>query len=415
MISNPYTEHRLANGLRIVIERMPGIKSAAAGFLARTGARDETSHLAGVSHFLEHMCFKGTGMRDWHEISVAFDDLGSIYNAFTSNDRTFYYGWVPNRRIEEQIELLADMMRPALPPDQFDTEKQVILEEIAMSKDSIEHVAFDFLLERVFEGHPLAWPILGYDRTVGDLTRDQLHQYFERRYAPDRTVLIVAGNVDPAHIIDLAGRFCGHWKSSQDRSQRSVPKIRTGSATRVVERFNQQLVVLNFEAPGATDPMHETARAAVSILGGGNSRFYWNIVQAGLSPHTNAFRFDLDDCGLTILSGQTDPEGIEKLTDAIRREALRICGEKVRENEVQRVKNKRRTSLAVESESPYHRLTQIMDDVDYRGAPRTVEDRLAAVEAVTVDTVAEFFECYPIDREGYLISVGPRDWPGNNH
>lgn len=410
-MSDPYTQHTLPNGLRIVIERMPEVKSAAAGFLAKTGARDETPELAGVSHFLEHMCFKGTHKRDWHEISVAFDELGSIYNAFTSIDRTVYYGWVPSSRIDDQIELLADMMRPALPRDQFDTEKKVILEEIAMSKDSIEHIAFDFLLERVFEGHPLAWPILGYDRTVGDLTRDQLHAYFEQRYAPDRMLLIVAGNVDPSRIIEVAGRLCGEWKSNGDQHQRSVPRINRGSATRVVERFNQQLVALIYKAPGALDPMHETAQAAISILGGGNSRFYWNIVQAGLSPHTSGYRFDLDDCGLTILSGQTDPEGIEKLTDAIRREAKEICQTKVSQDEVQRVKNKRRTTLAVEAESPYHRLTQIMDDVDYRGTPRTVEERLADVEAVTVESIAELFARYPIDCDGYLISVGPRDWP----
>ena len=410
-MSHPFTLHTLTNGLRVVIERMPEVRSAATGFLARTGSRDETPELAGASHFLEHMCFKGTQKRDWHEISVAFDRLGSIYNAFTSTDRTFYYGWVPAGRIEEQIELLADMIRPTLPPDQFDTEKQVILEEIAMAKDSIEHVAFDLLLERVFEGHALGWPVLGYDSTVGHLTRDQLHAYFEERYAANRTLLIVAGNVDPTRIIDAAERLCGAWQPSQNRAERTPPRIRGGTAKRVIERFKQQLIALCFPAPSAVDDMHETAQAAASILGGMNSRFYWNIVQAGLSPHASAHRFDLQDCGLMILSGQTDPDGVEKLVDAIRREARDICHNRVSDQEVQRVKNKRRTALTVEGESPYHRLTQIADDVDYRGDPRTLEARLAGVEAVTVDSVARLFERYPVNGEGCLISVGPRDWP----
>ncbi|NOT02204.1 MAG: insulinase family protein [Phycisphaerales bacterium] len=411
MATSPYTIHTLKNGLLIAIEKMPDVRSAAAGFLARTGARDETPDLAGVSHFLEHMCFKGTGKRDWREVAITFDRLGSTYNAFTSEDRTFYFGWVPHERINDQIELLADMMRPALPPDEFDTEKKVILEEIAMSKDSIDHVAFDFLLERVYEGHSLAWPILGYTETVGALTRDQMNAYMNEHYAPDRMVLVVAGNVDPPRIIDLAERLCGSWKRSGGMHARVAPTTRTGSATQVVDRFQQQLVALTFAAPCATDPLHESAEAAMSILGGSNSRFYWNIVQAGISPHANSFRFDMGDCGLTILSGQAEPDRIEPLLEAMKREAAAISRDKVSADEVERVKNKRRTSLAVEAESPYHRLTQIMDDVDYRGAPRTVDERLAAVDAVTRDSIATFFEKYPIDREGYLISVGPRDWP----
>lgn len=414
-MSNPYTLRTLDNGLRVVIEQMPNVKSAAAGILSRTGARDETPELAGVSHFLEHMCFKGTKKRDWHEISVAFDEMGSSYNAYTSEDRTFYYGWVPTDSIDAQIELLADMMRPALGEEEFATEKNVILEEIAMAKDSLDHLAFDFLLERVYEGHPMSWPILGYDKTVQALQRDQLHAYFEKRYSADNMMLVAAGNVDPQRIIDAAERYCGHWKSSPDRPERVAPKMKGGSGTRVVERFGQQLVALAFDAPGANDPLHDSAEAAISILGGGNSRFFWNIVQAGLSPQAGAFRMDLADCGLTILSGQTDPEGVDKLVEAMRHEAREISSTRVSDREVQRVKNKRRTSLAVEGESPYHRIVQIMDDVDYRGTPRTVDERLAAVDAVNADSIAEFLNRYPIDRDGYVMSIGPNDWSENGN
>jgi predicted Zn-dependent peptidase len=410
-MSNPYTLHTLDNGLRIVIERMENVRSAAAGFLARTGARDETPEKAGVSHFLEHMCFKGTHKRDWQEVSVVFDELGSIYNAFTSEDRTFYYGWVPKGSIEQQIELLADMMRPSLPDEEFKTEKNVILEEIAMSKDSIDHVAFDFLLERVFEGHPLSWPILGYDSTVGDLTRDDLDAYRRRRYTPDHMMLVVAGNVDPGEIIGMANRLCGGWESSGQEFEREVPAVRSGVASRVVDRFTQQLVALCYPAPGGCDPLHETAEAAMSILGGSNSRFFWNIMQKGISSRAGAYRMDLADCGLTLLFGQTDPDSIEKLADAMRAEAKKICNEPVEEKEVQRVKNRRRTSLAVEGESPYHRLVQIMDDMDYRGEPRTVDERLAAVEAVSVASISEFFEKHPIDGDEFMVGVGPREWP----
>jgi predicted Zn-dependent peptidase len=407
--------HTLPNGLRIVIERMPDVRSAAAGFLVRTGARDETPELAGVSHFLEHMCFKGSPKRDWQRINIEFDEMGSNYNAFTSEERTFYYGWVRRADIERQIELLADMMRATLPPEEFSMEKNVILEEIAMANDRIEHAAFDFLRERIFEGHPLAWPVLGYEPTVRGLARDAMADYFAGRYTPENMVLIVAGNVEPPRVIDAAAEYCGAWQSGGSRpAVRTRPVLHHGTGVKTIDRFQQQIVALNYPAASTVDPLYETANAIASILGGDNSRFFWNIVQAGLSPRAGAYHLDYADCGLMILSGQCEPAGAEQLTEAMRREAARIRHEPVAEREVQRVKNKRRTALAVEAEAPYYRLVQIMDDVDSRGAPRTVEERLAAVDAVSVKSVAEYFERFPIDRDGYLISVGPRHWPQTN-
>jgi len=403
--------HDLPNGLRVVMERMPNVRSAAAGFLARTGARDETPQMAGVSHFLEHMCFKGTARRTWEQINTDFDRMAVDYNAFTSEERTFYYGWVRTADIEKQIELLADMMRSRMPPEEFDTEKKVVLDEIARSNDQNMNVAYDFLHQQVFKDHPLGWPVLGYERTVGELTRDQMQEYFRSRYAPNNLMLIVAGNVEPAQIIDIAERYCADWETEPPPPRRDVPQVRSGTAVRQIDRFNQQIIALAFAAPSACDPLHETAGAAATILGGANSRFFWNIVQAGLSPDAACYRVPYCDTGMTLLWGQTDADKCEQLTEAMQTEARRICTTKVEESEVQRVRNKRRTGLAVEAEAPYHRLAQIMDDVDLRGRPRTVQERLEEVDAVSVQSIAGFFEQYPIDRDGYFISVGPRDWP----
>ena len=413
-VKDPYTLHTLDNGLRVVIERMPDVRSAAAGFLVDTGARDETASMAGVSHFLEHMMFKGTSKRTWRNITVDFDRMGSTYNAYTSEDRTIYYGWVRSADIGKQIELLADMIRSTLPPEEFDMEKNVILEEIAMSKDHLEHVAFDFLQEKVFAGHPLAWPVLGYENTVRDMARDHMWEYFQRRYAPDNMMLIVAGNVDPQAIIGIAEDICGSWKPSKGRSQRTPPTIHGGTDVLQVDRFKQQIVALSFPAMSACNPRVETAAAIGTILGGENSRFFWNIIQAGLAPRAGAYYLDYTDCGVMILSGSCQPENAERLLEAMRREANLICTERVTDSEVARVKNKRRTSLAVEAEAPYHRLTQLMDDMQYRGAPRTVEQMLAEVDAISADTIQECLREYPLNVDGHLVSAGPRRWPEDN-
>lgn len=408
---DPYTLHTLDNGLRVVIERMPDVRSAAAGFLVRTGARDETPELAGVSHFLEHMMFKGTSKRRWQDITVDFDRMGSSYNAYTSEDRTIYYGWVRTADIAKQIELLADMIRSTLPPEEFTMEKNVILEEIAMSKDQLEHVAIEFLQEKVFAGHALAWPILGYEQTVRDLTRDQMWHYFQERYAPDNIMLVVAGNVEPKEIIAFAEENCGSWPRSGTTTRRTPPTIHAGTDVLTVDRFKQQIVVLTFPSVGAADELSETCSAVATILGGENSRFFWNIIQTGLSSRAGAYYMDYTDCGALLLYGSCQPENCEKLLDALRAEAKRISREPVQQHEINRVKNRRRTSLALESEAPYHRLTQLMDDMEYHGAPRTVAQMLAEVDAVSVDTIREYLRRFPIEGPGHLASVGPRSWP----
>ena len=413
-MDSPYTIHTLDNGLKVVIEVMPDVHSAAAGFLSRTGARDETPERAGISHFLEHLMFKGTAKRSWREITIDFDRMGSTYNAFTSEDRTVYYGWVREGDIGPQIELLADMMRSKLPAEELEMEKKVVLEEIAMSKDQLEHVAYDFIQEKVFAGHPLAWPILGYEKTVSNLNREVMVDYHASRYAPDNMTLVVTGKVEPAQIIGLAEEHCGQWKPHNARSPRNPPDIHEGTDVLITDRFNQQIVALSFPSIGATHPLSESAETAATILGAGdNSRFFWNIVQEGISPRAGTYRVEYQDCGLMILLGACQPENAERLLETMQAEASRICREGVEPRELERVKNKKRTALAVEAEAPYHRLSQIMDDVDYRGGPRTVDEMLAEVDAVTADSILEYFEACPIDRGGHLASVGPRDWPKN--
>ncbi len=410
MSHSPFVQHTLSNGLQVVIEVMRDVPSAAAGFFARTGGRDEVADQAGVSHFLEHMCFKGTPRRTWREITVELDELGSSYNAYTSKDRTFYYGWVPQQHIDKQIELLADMMASTLPQEEFDMEKNVVLEEIAMAGDSLENLAYDFMHEKIYGQHPLGWPVLGYDQTVRAMSREDMMAYFRSRYAANNLVLVVAGNVDPDGIIAHAEQLCGGFAAAEDMAVRQAPAFMTGQSCSVHERFNLQVIAAVYPAPGGVDDFSETADAVAQILGGDNSPFYWEIMQKGIAPRAGVWRVDYSECGMVMLYGECDPDSCETLTDAMATEAERMTREGVSDAAVQRVKNRRRTSLAVESEAPYYRLNQLLDDIDYRGGPRTVEQRLAEVDAITPETIVAYLEQYPLTTGGHFISVGPRDW-----
>ncbi len=410
--SNGFVDQTLDNGLRIVIEPMSTVQSAAAGFLVRTGARDETPELAGVSHFLEHMCFKGTAKRDWHQITIEFDEMGSTYNAYTSKERTFYFGWVRTEDLQRQMELLGDMMRSVIPPQEFETEKKVILEEIAMSADQMDSCIYDLIHERLYAGHSLAWPVLGTTETISALGRDQLFEYFEGRYHPANMVLIVAGAVDPEATLKMAERFCGAWKPKAPRPRRIEPPTITPAVhVRIADRFQQQALAIAYPAPSATHPDREDADVFAAILGGHNSRFFWKIIQAGLAPYVAAGRLDYCDAAIMIAFGFCEPDKAEALLEGMKQELSRATRDGVTRDEVQRVKNRTRTALTTEAEAPYYRLMQLVHDIDVLGGPRNVEERLAAVEAVTPDSILAYLKRWPIAGPGSLTSMGPRNWP----
>src|SRR3712207_2686698 len=169
-----YDRHTLANGLEIVGEHNPAAKSMALGFFTRTGSRDETPEVSGVSHFLEHMMFKGSERRSAEDVDREFDEMGARYNAFTSEENTVYFGAVLPEFQSRLVDLLADMLRPSLRQDDFDTEKKVILEEIAMYKDRPHFTVYELARATYHHGHPLGNSVLGSTESIGALDRDQM-------------------------------------------------------------------------------------------------------------------------------------------------------------------------------------------------------------------------------------------------
>lgn len=406
-------EHTLPSGLRVVCEVMPRVGSAALGFFVRTGSRHEKPHEHGVSHFLEHMCFKGTATRDWRAINVQFDELGSIYNAFTSKEHTVYYGWVPSDRFEPQLELLADMMRPSLPPDDFETERNVILEEIAMSGDSFEHHVWNFLHQTLFPDHPLAHEILGEKATIGGMPRQVMIDYHAQRYAADNVLLLASGALDPQALLAAAGRYCETWSRSRNGDRRwAAPAPPPPGVHRLrLDQFKQQMVIEVFPSVPHNSPDAETIEAFTALFGGVNSRCYWNIVQKGVCSQAGAAWLSYADCGVMALYANGEPDQADAMLAALREQARQVSHEGFRPDEVQRVKNRRRTHLALEAENPRTRLMQLVDDLETCGYVRSADARLAAVEAVTAKSIAEYLQRYPITGDGLLISCGPSDGP----
>jgi len=197
-----FREAELKNGLRVIAEVVPGARSVALGYFVKTGARDEAKEESGVSHFLEHMVFKGPEGMDALSVNLAFDRLGAQYNAFTSEEATVYYGAVLPEFTFPLLELFSRLMRPALRQEDFDTEKKVILEEIARYQDRPGFMAYDWARARFFQGHPLGNSVLGTVESITALTREAMAAYHERRYLPKNMVLAATGRVGegPTHL-----------------------------------------------------------------------------------------------------------------------------------------------------------------------------------------------------------------------
>src|SRR3954465_401935 len=202
---------QLKNGLDIVAEENPDSHSFAAGLFVKTGSRDEEMSINGVSHFLEHMMFKGSDKYTWEDVNRIFDELGARYNAFTSQELTAYYANVLPEFTERAIEHLSHLLRPAIRNSDFDTEKNVILEEIAMYLDDPGHRLYEKLMETHFGNHPLSMSVLGTSASIEKLQQPQMADYFEQRYGPGNMVLSVTGRLDFQQIVALAEKYMGSW------------------------------------------------------------------------------------------------------------------------------------------------------------------------------------------------------------
>src|SRR5204862_7164560 len=209
----PFQKHVLKNGLRIIGETNASARSVALGFFVRTGSRDERTDVSGVTHFLEHMVFKGTPRRSALDVKRDFDRIGAHYNAFTSEENTCFYAAILPEYLPQAVDILADILRPSLRTDDFDMEKNVIIEEIGMYEDQPMWSAYDAAKRSFFHDHPLGNTILGTADSIRALTRDQMHDYFRRRYVAPNVTVVAAGNFDWGDLVRLVEERCAGWET----------------------------------------------------------------------------------------------------------------------------------------------------------------------------------------------------------
>jgi predicted Zn-dependent peptidase len=396
----------LDNGLTIIAEVDPHAYTTAAGFWISTGARDEKPELMGVSHFLEHMMFKGSSNRSAEEVNRDFDDLGAINNAFTSAEMTAYWIHLLPEFLESGVRILADILRPSLRQEDFDSEKQVILEEIAMYEDQPFWVLYEHAMSRFYGDHPLAHRVLGTRETVGGMQRDLMNDYFQARYSSDNITLAIAGAVDFDAMVSLVEDTCGQWKPSNPI--RTHPKIDLARdrSTLKLPGLNQAYLLMLSEAPPAESLDRYAAGMAAHTLGGSEgSRLYWSLVETGLAEEAQSSYDGRDGAGEFATWAVCTPDSITKVEDLIHSE-IDSLSSNVEQGDVDRARARIATAAALAAEKPLGRMNRMAATWIRRKEYLSIEDEMKHIDAIEVDQVRVCAEKYPLRPKVVSIAVG---------
>ncbi len=404
----PFLSHKLANGLQIVAESSPSARSAALGFFVRTGSRDETPEVSGVTHFLEHMVFKGTPRRTYLDVNRDFDRIGADYNAFTSEENTVFHAAVLPEYLPQAVDILADILRPSLREEDFNTEKGVIIEEIGMYEDQPGSCAYENAKRLFFADHRLGNSILGTAQSITDLRRDQMYDYFTRRYVAPNITVAAAGHFDWPELVRLVEKSCGDWLPGPVGRDclRETPGS-GGFQVMTKEKVTQEHVILMAGGPPADSPLRHAADLLSMIVGDDSgSRLYWALVDPGLADSADCSFHEYEGTGsfYTSFSGEPDQaeSNLEILLDVLR--TVRRDG--VKEEELQQARNKVLSRVVRASERPKGRMVAVGMHWTYQHEYRSMDDELKAYEAVTTKAIREVLDRYPIDRVTTL-ALGP--------
>jgi predicted Zn-dependent peptidase len=382
----------LPSGVRVVSEHMPAVRSVAVGFWVGVGSRDERDEVAGASHFLEHLLFKGTARRTALQIAEEIDAVGGDMNAFTSKEYTCFYARCLDRDLELAVDVLADMITSAsIAPEDVDAERSVVLEEIRMHLDTPDDLVHSDFSSALYGGNALGREVLGDEATITAMPRDHVHGYYAGTYVPDNLVVAAAGNVDHDQLVALVEHALEGWSPRRmDLPPRLTPADLFDPVASVRAKPTEQAHVL-LGRPGLRrgDASRYAAYVLNQALGGGMaSRLFQEIREKrGLAYSVYSYQSMHADTGSFGIYAGTAPANAEKVLQLVRDELLKVLGDGLSEEEMARAKGALAggTILALEdTSSRMNRLGRALTtDTPLLG----LDETLAAIEAVEVDDV----------------------------
>jgi predicted Zn-dependent peptidase len=397
----------LDNGLQVIAELNDQARSVASGFFVKTGSRDEGPDVAGVSHFLEHMIFKGTPRRDALAVNRDFDRVGAKHNAQTSEEDTFYHVTCLPEYLPQSFEVLSDILRPTLREEDFDTEKKVIIEEIKMYQDNPMSVAYDAAKAAHFGPHPLGQSILGTVESISALKVEQMRDYFARRYRPANIVLAFAGKTDWDHILALVEPHCGSWEAGP-ATRHAVPPRGTGAFQTILRAEDQQQIVIGVsDGPPLESDDRYAAQLLATILGDHTgSRLYWTLIDPGYADGVEVSYQDYNQAGALFTFLSCEPDATQDNLGRIVEVYRAALADGLTDEELTQAKNKVLARSVLRSERPMGRLSSLGFHWAYRHAYLTVADELDAFNRVTRADLRRVLDQWPL-LPMTIVSVGP--------
>lgn len=406
-----YRKLILENGIRLVTERIPTLKSVTVGLWVNAGSRDEAPTQAGYSHFIEHMFFKGTTARSATDISREIDALGGEMNAFTTRETTTFYVKVLDQHLPQALDLLADLfLRSRLGKKEIEKEKQVILEEIRMVQDDPEDLVQELHTKLVMGRHPLSRPILGRESTITQVSRQALLEYIKTHYRPEQIVLSVAGNFKQQQLEKTIAQTFGRYShSSHVASHERQPPALCGGVMMKQKPLEQVHLCVGFKGVAAGHKDRYAVYALNSVLGGSvSSRLFQEIREKrGLSYSVYSFLSDYSDGGTITVYAGTQAREAGQVLDLIYREIRKLARNGIDSTELTRTKDQMKGSLMLSLESSHSRMNKLAKDELITGTHTTLEDLIARIEGVTEQQVFQIARNLFASDSIALTGLGP--------
>ena len=385
----------LANGLTILAEANLQADSAAVGFFVRTGARDEQPIESGVSHFLEHMVFKGTKTRSALDITYQMGNIGAQANAYTSEESTVYYSAVLPEFVPDVTAIIADMLSPAIDQNEFETERKVILEEIAQYQDRPHYYLFEHALRDYFYDHPAGNSVLGTIDSISALTAKQMVDYHARRYRADNIIAVASGRIDWDRFCKQIDELCAQLPARAAARVSSPWAAQARRADYKRENVHQAHLVIATEGASAQDPLRDALGVLAVILGDSSgSKLYWRLVDSGIAETAMIETDERDGTGVLMSYATCEPDDIEEVSTAI--EEILSKPLDFTEHDLERAKTKCAAREVLSAELPMPRLMSLGNEWMYRGEVTPLEKTVEKIRALTRKDLERALERFPL-------------------
>ena len=401
------TKTTLANGLRIITEKIDSVKSISVGIWVKTGSRNEEKELAGITHFIEHMLFKGTEKRSAFEIAQSMESVGGYLNAFTSSEYTCYYARCVDEQLSRALDVLSDMvLNPSFPEEEIEKEKKVVIEEMKMYRDSPDDYLFEAFTTKIFEDHALGRPILGYENTVSAFNRQNLYNYMSDRYRSDNLLIAIAGNVDHDEVVHVVSSYFEHLPSEKTYNKAQPLEELIPRKLALTKPIEQTHYILGRRGIHFDHKHKYLLLLANTILGGGmSSRLHQNVREKyGYCYSIQSFNQSYSDSGIWGVYVGTDKEYVEHVHDLVVAELDKLRTEVIPKKEFLEAKAQLKGKLLLSQENTSNRMMRLAKSELYFDRFITLDELEKNIEEVTEDTVLEFAKDF-FDQKYFMEAV----------